>query len=478
MKPSRIFTDDKVKRIFRNTSEFKDVELDSATVSYITKRLNTIAKLEARLNKTLMEQGIIDEPVQIKIGAEIEFYTVAGKDHAVKRLRQLAETLETQPTEEQAIAALGKDDHYMPEASQAKNLNTAFKTTLRNAKHVEVHLEPAYKIAVATERNQPEKKSDATTPEVVTMFQNEIVSPPRNIYAVGQWLNALTQRVIDKAPEYGLKRTQFTTTLHDMSPSSIHFHISVKGKKDGKTFNIMSRDDLPQEKGRKRADPQQVSQIGLHIAHAMNDYLRDNIYMFTPTADAYGRFEEARAMGPKFIGFIERRKFFGMGSAMFRGEGRHTYRKEADYGVPDTGPLRIELRIPDVGCIGHPNKRAYQQQMAAPYDIMEALIYMLQQGVEHWGKEQEKLPRYQQTLTEEELYKTRDPLPKNIEEARERFRAAPSDGLYSKARKALLLERGAQLQRINEKDWHPKSGVSGQHIDRLSTLENDTKKYR
>ena len=48
-----------------------------------------------------------------------------------------------------------------------------------------------------------------------------------------------------------------------------------------------------------------------------------------------------------------------MGSAMFRGDGRETYREEDANGAPDKGPLRIELRVPDVGSIGHPNKRAY-----------------------------------------------------------------------------------------------------------------------
>src|SRR5690606_12501581 len=118
----------------------------------------------------------------------------------------------------------------------------------------------------------------------------------------------------------------------------------------------------------------------------MNAFLKDYVYMFAPTDSAFDRFNEHN-FGASFVGFGQRRERGKMPAAMIRGEGRECDRPDNPIQRQDQGDLRVELRLPAVDCIGHPNKKAYQDQLMAPFDVTEAMVFMLYKGVKSWAKE-------------------------------------------------------------------------------------------
>ena len=142
------------------------------------------------------------------------------------RLRQLGKANDQNDLGALFEARLAKDDSYMPKAAQKLSLNTSFNTGLKHARHVEVDQEPAYNVQIATERNF---SHDGQTSNIsrLGIFQHEIISPPRNPYGLGLWLSTIAQRIIDKSQDFGLHRSEISTTLHDMSTSSLHFHVSI-----------------------------------------------------------------------------------------------------------------------------------------------------------------------------------------------------------------------------------------------------------
>lgn len=162
-----------------------------------------------------------------------------------------------------------------------------------------------------------------------------------------------------------------------------------------------------------------------------------------------------------------------MGSAMFRGEGRQTFRIEDSAGTPDSGPLRIELRVPDVSCIGHPNKKIYQDQIMAPFDVTEAIIYMLYRGVENWAKERGAEIQGQPTIlkTEDALYQQRFSLPASKERAITELHNAQKrgEGFLTASRAKIMIERGERQDKINALDRKPNL-PRGQNADRTRYL--------
>lgn len=461
-----------VRDSLKSISEFKDLALDDATASYIAERQNRIDALEEKINEILIRHGVVDQPVSIKIGSELEFYNVAGPESFTKRTRQLAKANDASDGGERFEAALAKDDSFMPKKAQQPYLSSAFKTGFRQAQHVDVHSEPGYNAQIATERNF---SKDGRTEEInrIAIFQHEIVSPPRDIKGLAPWLSAIAQRVIDKAPDYDLKRSQFTTTLHDMSSSSLHFHISMNGSKNGKEFNLLSRDAFPEDKGKRKADPKAPSQLALHTAQAINDFLKDYVYIFAPVEEAYERFRDQQFVGTSFIGFGPRKERFNMGSAIFRGEGREVFRAEDTAGKPDAGPLRIELRVPDVSSMGHPNKRAYPEQMMAPYDVTEAMMFMLYKGVENWAHDREAALQNKPIVakTEDALYQQRYDLPVTVEKAAANLMNAQksNEEFLTAERASIITDRGWRHQHLNDLDAKPNL-PRGQNQDRRELL--------
>ncbi|MCO6431945.1 MAG: hypothetical protein J5J00_13890 [Deltaproteobacteria bacterium] len=472
MPKSKKFSYKHVVNYFSGVTEFKGLELEESTARYIADRLNRMHELEERMNELLMHYGATDSPIKVRIGPELEFYNIAGEQSFSNRLRQLARANDADDLGAIFEARLAKDDSFMPRAAQLPSLDAAFRTKLRLEHRVRVKQEPAYNTQIATERCFSLDGMESTISRIA-LFQHEIVSPPRNPYGLGVWLSTIGQRIIDRAPDYGLKRAEIITSLHDMSSSSLHFHISLAAGRGGETINLMQRDAFSNERGRRQRNPAEPSQLALHIAHAMNEVLKDYIYILAPTDDAYERFSDRHFVGTSFIGFSPRKARFHMGSAMFRGEGRETFRVEDPGGTPDEGALRIELRAADVGCIGHPNKRAYRDQLMAPFDVTETLMYILYKGVENWaGDRAAELQGHKVAIKSEEgLYEQRFKLPPRAGTAATYLKSAQKrgDGFLTPSRAEIITARGLRQQEINGLDHKPNL-PRGQHHDRTPYL--------
>lgn len=467
---------------FSRLSDFRTLALREEIKEYLDSSIGRIRKIEEEVAEALFDFGVIDGPILVRIGSELEFYNIAGEDSFAKRLKQIDKASREGAKEGSSYEALlAKDDSFMPLTARKEKLTAAFRTQLltegdsRGAQHVWVDAEPAYKLGIATERGF---SPDGTHDEIdrIAIFQHEIVSPPRRPEALPVYLAALGQRIIDKAPDYGLKRSEIVTDIHDMSCSSLHFHISLVGSKDGREINLLERDSFPEErKGKRGTDPSIPSQLALHIAYAMNDFLREHVYLFAPTEDAYDRFSDKHFVGTSFIGFRPRKQRFNMGSAMFRGAGRETFRKEDPNGSPDQGPLRIELRIADVGAIGHPNKRAYPEQFMAPFDVTEALMYILRKGTLAWADSRRLATiegREITPKTEVALYEQYHDLPSTPGEAAQLLRQASKregDKFLGPKRAEQIIARGITQQAINTLDKKPNL-PRGQHHDRTQYL--------
>jgi hypothetical protein len=452
-------------------------ELQPSVSRYIDNCFRRIGEYEATINATLLKHAVIDSPLRIRVGSELEFYTIAGEKSFGRRLRQLhrADDSSSKNGEPGSFEReLAKNDSFMPKQAQCVELDKAFFTRLETAESVRVVPETAFNLQIATERFYPRIGQDAEISNIA-IFQPEIVSPPRTLLGLGTWLATVGQRIIDKSKDYGLVRSEIITHFENMSSSGLHFHLSALGSKDGKEVNIMQRDCFPTEKGNQKRNPAAISQLGFHVAHAINAFLKDNIYLYAPTSRAYERFTDLHAVGTSFIGFSPRRVRLDQGSAIFRGSGRETYRENDEKGKADTGPLRIELRVPDVGCIGHPNKRLYQEQLTAPYDVVESLAYMLMSGVKDWEQARIKALKGNPgvTKTEAALYETRYEFPRSAGEAARNMleSAKKADGFLTPKRARLIAARGFRQQEIDDLDRSPKF-PRGQTHDRSEQLQN------
>lgn len=455
----------------------EDQSLQPAVSKYIDNCIKRIALYEATINSILIKQKVIDSPLRIRVGSELEFYNIAGEESFRKRMEQLY-SADVNSSKENELgsfeAKLGKSDSFMPEKAQCVELDKAFFNRHRSSKLVQVLPETAFNLQIATERFYPSVGQNAEISNIA-IFQPEIVSPPRTLYGLGTWLATIGQRIIDKSKDYGLMRSEIIPHFDNMSSSGLHFHLSALGRKDGKPVNIMQRDSFPLDKKSKKKNPAAISQLGFHIAHAINAFLKDNIYLYAPTNRAYDRFSDLHAVGTSFIGFSPRRVRLDQGSAIFRGSGRKTYRENDLNGMPDTGPLRIELRVPDVGCIGHPNKRLYQDQLTAPYDVIESLAYMLLSGVKSWEKSRIKAIKGNPGVlkTESALYESREDLPQSAgEAARIMLEGTKKDDSFLTLKRAkLIAARGFRQQEIDDLDRSPKF-PRGQTHDRTKQLQH------
>lgn len=459
-----------------------------------------ISDFEVQLQKMAERWGFSE--IRVRIGTELEIYLVAGAASYRRRASQVlkaerhankvrknalksgdkridADAIFSAAFEE----ALGKVDSYMPKRAQIESLNKMFRDAVRleHAKVVRVDAEPAYKTAHEIERRfSADGKTEYSDP--IALFQAELVSPPRTPRGLPLYLAAIGQRIIDSPGRFGLteksgfKRAEIVTDLYDMSCSSLHMHVSVMGRRDGEWFSLMERDSFPEERGTRSRDRTQLSQLGLHIAGAFNDFLRDHVYIFAPTTDAYQRFSPKHFVGTTHIGFSRRKSRLDMGSAMFRGAGRHVFREEDKRGSPDSDhePQRIELRIPDVGCIGHPNKRAYPDQLTACYDVVEAIMHGVCNGAQRYNEFLRVSlveGRTPDRLTEQALYQQWHKLPPTADEAaRTLLEASRRDGSWlSEARAKSIIARGMRQQVINDCDRRSNL-LRGQNHDRSSLI--------
>jgi hypothetical protein len=476
--------------------ELSQLQAPDGLEKYIRGCDKRISEFEDQLRKMGEKLGFSD--MRVRIGTELEFYVVAGSKSYRKRAQQVLKAeryaekvrvnaLKSGQSKPDADAiystafeeALGKVDTYMPKAAQISSLNKAFRNAvgLTQAKVVRVDAEPAYKTAHEIERRFS-KDGKVQFSDPIALFQAELVSPPRSPRGLPLYLAAIAQRVIDAAGRYGLtaksgfNRAEIVTDLYDMSCSSLHMHVSVMGKREGEWISLMERDTFPEERGTRTRDRSHVSQLGLHIGAAFNEFLRDHVYLFAPTTDAYQRFSPKHFVGTTHIGFSRRKARLDMGSAIFRGAGRRAYREEDERGRPDTEnePLRIELRLPDVGCIGHPNKRAYPDQLRACFDVAEGLLHAVCEGTQRYA-ESLRVPilegRTPEQLTEQALYQQWYRLPQTAGEAAKLLlEASRREGSWlSEPRARSIIARGERQQMINECDRR-QNLPRGQHHDR------------
>lgn len=467
------YTADRVAQNFAQLSDFEGLSLKNEYSQYVADCLNRISKYEERINQILMHFEVIDSPLSIKIGPEIEFYNIAGEESHDRReaLISKAKKLSKEDPSRSVDEILGKDDSFMPKAAQHVNLNKAFFTGLSHARHVEVARETAFNKQTAIESYYPEVGSAAIR-SFIAIFQHEIFSPPRSPYGLGTWLAAIGQRIITRAPEFDLIRSEIAAIYNEaVSSSGLHLHISAIGSKDRKQVNILQRDSFPEEKGSKKRNPALLSQLAIHTGYALNHFLRHHIYIFAPTSNSYVRFRHE--VSTNRIGFAKRRVRRDQGSAMFRGEGRETFRAEDPGGKPDIGPLRLELRVADTGCIGHPNKVAYQDQIMAPFDVAESLIYVLCKGAERWAiaRENELKGQPAGTLTEDALCEQRYALPRWVGDAAAMLKEAQRRGedFVPRSRAEIITARGYKQQEINDLDHSPHL-ERGQIVDRNNML--------
>jgi hypothetical protein len=413
-----------------------------------------IVKYQNKIAELLVEAGIAEsaKDVKIQIGPELEFYTVGGKGSYLKRLLQLVQQALGQEIPE-------KDDSFIPKKGRAKKLDEAFDRGVVNRVHIDK--EPAEQTQIALERTVNTKGNTKTNP--IAFFQTEVVSPPRSPIGVARWFEQIGQVLIDNAQKYGLKRVEIVPRIHEESSTSgIHLNFSISVRKNGEWINLFTRDNFEEEKNKYGADKKAVSKLALAVAYKVNEFLKDGgLLIFAPTQDEYDRRFNYSIVGPKNIGVEPRKKRGSFRSIMFRGNGRESFREEDKNGTPDSGEHRIEARMVGVTAMGHPNKKAYPSQRAAPYEMIEALLYTVTEGVEAYVNK-EKYPE-----TEEKLYKIKHPIPLTVQQAVKNFRNSEAVKKIFGDRVEGIIERGQEHQEILYKDRSPYATVIGQQVKRL-----------
>lgn len=450
----------------------KITELDSSVVDdEINTSKHHILELQSKIAETFVELGYAksNSDVNITIGPEVEITQVAGQKSWVNRVGQIRQDLEeldgTNPNR--------KNDDYMPEPARVAELNKKFsardKLNREGTSKVLVELEPRFRSEIFTDECLIEGR---LFQEHGAFSQIEFTSPPRTPIGCAAWINKMLDIAVNSvnikdpdsgAGKYGLKRMDFTACPHkETSPNSIHLNsvISVGGKN---AFSAREWED-----NENLGIP---SDLLLCIGKAHMDYLKHSTFLFARAETDYQRFSREEVVGPTFIAVPKRKEHGAFSTAMFRGEGRKTERIDSAY--PDKGdkyPMRFELRIPCPGAAGHPNKTAYPEQNALTYEMIEAYMQILYNGVQMW-KEREQARRRGdavESFKEEDFSPDNEAgiLPHNKEEAIKRFKESEAATNYWGDRVDTMLALSNQLDEINRADRNPHSGQKGSHVNR------------
>ena len=421
------------------------------TEALINMQLDKIAEL-------LMEHGIISSPKELKlrVGTEVEFNTVAGKESAQKRFEMMSQS---------GVRSEGKRDSYMPKKAQHAGLNELFGG---GKKGVRVDMEPDIRMQVGVEHGLGQREDGSTferKPEMVAFSQKELVCPPLNSVGAARWLDIVYERLIQSAEGVGLKRISLATRPHqETTSSSIHLNTSL----------FAGGEDLLSAQTFGSGEEKDLSELALCVGHACNANVRDAFPVFAPSRSCYVRFTDAELLGPKSIRVGNRKERGNYPTAIFRGAGRVCGRVEdgVSGNNADSGPLRLEVRVAGPEAAGHPNRTAYPELAVMAYELIEANIRIFADGLEMWSERQIARAAGEdvEPLSEEKLLAERFKIPLSLEEAERIMTKSLKMAENYYGRRHGMSARREKLSKIVDMDHSPNVVKRGAIVDRSKEL--------
>jgi len=459
----------------------KQIDDEIARSKYnILKHMDTIAQI-------FVDMGYADskEDVKLTIGPELECTEIAGLDSFIQRNTQIAQEVDEAIKRGDPHPSFNINDKkgaYMPPHAQVPALDKKYATVEALGPHIKrTHVEPEPTFGTNTFDDTRMRKINGTLtmlPDLVAASQIEFSAPPHSPIGATEWLNKTMNSVVHGATSAGLKRIDFRAVPHhSTAPNSIHLNsvITVKGKN---AFSKAEWENDPTQYGKP-------SKLLFYVGVAHKDYLKHSLFLFARSKNDYERFSSKEVSAPSYIGITQRKEHGNFATAMFRGEGRKTERlNSANPDRPDDGPMRFEFRAPCTGAAGHPNKDAYPEQRILPYQLMEAYLHMLEQGVRLWQIrcEEEKRLGHDIPVREDSLdpltARLADPifseLPDNREVALKRFLEDKTVQEYWGDRVKNMVLLSDRVDQINAADEHPSAQIRGPHVERLLTKVKKT----
>lgn len=298
-----------------------------------------------------------------------------------------------------------------------------------------------------------------------TYSQNEVVSYPLTPKGAVKWANNVIEKTVKAAPDFGLDRIDLVSKLNDnVEASGVHLNITLWGDdKNGKSCNLLKRMSFDGEEH----SPHVPSDLALSIATARNEFMQEALLLYAPTNNSYRRFDNP-IFGPKNGGFGERKEKGNMPSAMFRGEGKISHRVDDYKGEPDKGPFRLEERIICVEAFGHPNKSTYPEQKLHTYELIEAQLKVILEGVKKWSCKE--AGESVGVLTQDNLYKDKYEIPNSKAVAQEKFlNSTLLREIYGADRLNRMAARYRDCEMKISRDYAPENEVKGAHISRAKS---------
>lgn len=467
-----------------------------------------IVEHKMAIANAFVELGYAKSPqdVGITIGPEIEVTQVAGQDSWSAHTKEMKIKI----AKEGRYDFNSKNDNYMPEPARAASLDKRFvfdkrfeygldatkETPSRNKKgRTSVELEPRFTGNLYTD-SWIERDGDMVSRErePSAYSQIEFTSYPHSPEGVAPWINAMLDKAVNGARGIGLKRIETTALPNaETSPNSIHLN-AVIGITDPNTKEFKNAFSQHEWTGGE-AEEGQPSDLALCIGQSHLNFLKHSLVMFARSESDYKRFQQDVMVGPNIMGMLRRKELDNFGTAMFRGEKRETERKDSYAPTkPDKGPLRFELRVPSPGAVGHPNKTAYPAQKAMAYEMIEAYMKILADGVAMWKKREENrrrgkpVPEFNEEMLRPPPHVPRASMLESEEsaEAYERRQQAKiiadrpqALAKFSKSKEArdywgsdrirIIMGLGRDLDEIERADRDEEAGRNkGPHVNRLS----------
>lgn len=461
-----IMTQDSIKWL-------EDIKTSKGKIRHLEKE---ISKLIASELSSESGEAIKPKDVRVTFGVEVEFFKVANDQSYFKRLRQIYRA----DREGKDLDELYKEK-FLPKEARAKNMQKNVPKYFKvpewlntRPKLLQITKEPLYTHNIGNHvilEETEEGYFKKTGFEKVAYGQGELVTPPLRPSNIAPYLIQSINTLVHSAKDFGLKRFNFRTKPQsDVLTNSTHVNIVIglrgKDEQGNPTFkNLFSRDDLNPEASENK-DPTEISQLGLHISHKLLNFIDEAMLVLAPISNCYDRFSLQNPVGPNFNGFSPYRETGNYGTCMWRGAGRRCARRET-HGTSeekkDSGPLRLEARLNSNEALGHPNKKAYPEQAALCYEMIELYMHSIHEGLKSWI-EQKKSNGTE--LTEQDLHEKKSELPIDVGEARDTFRESTLVKSIYADRIPRMLERYRELAKIIDLDNSPTAGTRGPQENR------------
>lgn len=397
-----------------------------------------------------------DEKLVIKIGPEIEFTDVAGEEAYRARLTELVQATGSTLTQ--------KHESYMPLFSTRKATQKWFRDgnwkgkapgeTLnekgeweeyegRGSTVIRVDLEPSGLRDNTIRRGVLSPEGAITEPALEAANQKELVAPPFHPLGVARWFNKILPLFDEFAPERGLKRSFVGSQYSpETEYNGLHLNISLiaVNTQTQKSRNVLEGTGPADENGVKPLSP-----FAFAVAESINTGLKEMFLLYAPVNRCWQRFSSGLCT-PTFIGFTPHKLAEG-GSAIFRGGGRRGERPENPLGGPDMNTLRVELRLPCVESLGHPDKKMHPDQKEIPFALIEGTLSMFARAAEHVAHPEKNI--LHPPATEEELYTSNSPLPRSHGAAKSAFKhSAFAQETFGKDRVQKLMELYNEFEKL------------------------------